>query len=379
MSVSVVIAAGGTGGHLSPALALAEALRELRPDIRVCFAGARRGMEGTMVPAAGYRLHALDVLPFARTLGLRRYLAPFALLRASAQARAILRAERAGVVVGMGGYPSLPVVAAARWLRIPSIVHEQNAAAGIANRAAAYLTRNVALAFGEAARGLPRFVRPRTIGMPLRVPIASFDRAALREEAMEAFDLDPGRATVLVAGGSLGAARLNAAAVGMAARWRDRDDLQMIVSAGRSQQEDAGAALDGARGQLPVRCVAFIERMDLAYAAADVALCRAGAATIAELAATGVPSVLVPYPHARGGHQAANAAVLERAGGAVVRSDAAAEAGPLATLIEGLLADPARRAAMGAAARSTARPAAASALAAWALDLAEAGRSGRRA
>lgn len=378
MSVSVVIAAGGTGGHLVPALALADALMRRRPGARVAFVGARRGMERSVVPEAGYRVHLVDVLPFARTLGTKRFLAPAALLRASWQARRALRAEHADAVVGMGGYPSLPAVAAARSLGLPSVVHEQNAVPGIANRLAARLTPNVALALGEAAGRLPRSARPRVVGMPLRPAIAGFDREALRAEALAALGLVAGVPVLLVAGGSLGAARLNDAAVAIAGRWRDRGDRQLLVSAGRAHAEHTAAALEAAAGGTRVRCVGYIERMELAYAACDLALCRAGGATVAELAATSTPALLVPYPHHRDRQQHENALALVRAGGALVVSDGEAAGEGTAALADELLGDLPRRAAMSAAARSLSRPGAADALADWALALAERrpGRSG---
>lgn len=372
MTPSVVVAAGGTGGHVAPALAVAEALRAARPSAIISFVGTRRGLEGEMVAAAGYPLHLVDVLPFARTLGPRRFLAPLSLARAARQAGRILRAERASVVLGMGGYASLPVVAAARLGRIPCLIHEQNAIPGLANRAAARLTRNVAVAFPEAAGHFPAHAAARAVGMPLRRAIASFDRAALCAEARAVFGLSGDRPAVLVFGGSLGAARLNAAAAGLAARWRDRADRQLLVIAGRAHAEELGPRLARAAGSMSVRCEAFVDRMELAYAAADLALCRAGASTVSELAAVGLPAVLVPYPHARHAHQDANARAL--GGGAIVVRDAEATADRIGPLLDDLLAGPERLVEMGAAGRRAARPRAAEEMAAWLLELAEAPR-----
>jgi UDP-N-acetylglucosamine--N-acetylmuramyl-(pentapeptide) pyrophosphoryl-undecaprenol N-acetylglucosamine transferase len=354
---SVVIAAGGTSGHLVPALAIAEAIRRAEPDARVSFVGARRGFEREMIPAAGYPIHLTSVRPFARTA--RGAVAATSLVPAVAQARAALRAERADVVAGMGGYPSVPAVIAARMSRIPSVIHEQNAVPGLANELAARFTRNVAVSFPPS---LERFRDARLVGLPLREAFARFDRDALRAEARAHFGLDPTRKTVLVFGGSLGAARLNDAAAELAARWRARADVQILLAAGRARTVPA---LDE-----PARVVTYIERMDLAYAAADVVVARAGASTVAELAATATPSLLVPLPVARRKEQHANARVLAEPGGALVLDDAAVAGESLDAALSELLADRAKLDAMSAAARTVARPGAADEMARWILELA---------
>jgi UDP-N-acetylglucosamine--N-acetylmuramyl-(pentapeptide) pyrophosphoryl-undecaprenol N-acetylglucosamine transferase len=368
VSVDVVIAAGGTAGHVYPGLALAEAIRGRSPGTRIAFIGTPRGIEREEVPAAGYELHLIDVVPWARTLGARRYLAPFSLAAASMKTRSLLGRLRPRSVVGMGGYASLPVVLAASTRRIPTLLHEQNAVPGIANVVGVRVARRIGLAFEEARSALPLHAEVRVLGNPIRRSIATLDRGALRAEALRAFGLDAGRTTVLVMGGSLGAARLNEAVAGLADRWRDRSDAQLLVAAGRKHGEalrertrDAGDAL---------RVVDYLDRVELAYAAADVAVCRAGAATVAELAAVGLPSILVPYPHARANHQEANARALERAGGAIVILDAAVTPEALGVTIDGLLADPEALERLSKGARSFGRPNAADDLGAWALELA---------
>jgi UDP-N-acetylglucosamine--N-acetylmuramyl-(pentapeptide) pyrophosphoryl-undecaprenol N-acetylglucosamine transferase len=370
MAPSVVIAAGGTGGHIYPGLAVAAALRRLEPDVRVVFVGTARGLEGQVIPAAGYDLRLIEVIPLSRRPGVAQLQAGWRLLKATSQARAILRSEAADVVVGMGGYTSLPVVAAARLSGFPSVLHESGAIPGLANRVAARLTRNVALAFPGAASHFPRQLRPRVVGMPLQPEIADIDRIGLQQEARAAFDLPPDVPTLLVVGGSQGAQRLNAAAVALAARWRDRQDVRLILKTGRDRVEEIGRAIEDLGGSKVARCVGFIERMDLAYAAADLALCRAGAGTVAEMAAAGLPAILVPYPHATADHQTLNARALAESGAAVVVPDAEATADRLAPLVEGLLGDPDRLESMSKSARGLARPHAAEELAQWVLDLA---------
>ncbi|OKK06593.1 N-acetylglucosaminyl transferase [Streptomyces sp. CB03234] len=340
--LSVVIGAGGTGGHIYPGLAIADALRRAVPDAVIAFVGTTRGLEGELIPAAGYRLHTVDMIPFDPALGAKRYLLPAALLRSAAQVRAILREQRAQVAVGMGGYPSAPVVLGARTAGLPSLIHESNAVPGRANRFAARLTPHIAVAFDTGH--LPGAV---TTGMPIAAPLAALDRTALRPTARRELGVPEGRRLVLFNGGSLGARRLTEAALGLAGRWRHRTDVHLLVKTGP-------AALDATRRALagnPVaRAVPYLDRMDLAYAAADLVVCRAGSATVAELATTGVPAVLVPYPHAPGDHQTHNARVLTDAGAGLLLPDAETTPDRLAALIEPLLADPARLAAMSGAA-----------------------------
>lgn len=362
MTLSVVIAAGGTGGHLLPALAIAGEIVAARPGVHVRFAGTAREVEADLLAAAGYPASATCVRPFGR--GSKAITGPLSLVPATWQARSILRRAAANVVIGMGGYPSLPVVAAARMAGIPALVHEQNAVPGLANEVAARMTPHIAVSFPAAAAAFRS--RARVIGVPLRPEIARLDRTAARAEAMRAFDLDPARRTVLAFGGSLGAARINEAVRALGAAWRDRRDVQILLAAGRQQ---AGAA--GDRDPGVVRRRPFIERMDLAYAAADVVVARSGASTVAELAATGTPAVLVPLPIARRREQHANAAVLVDAGAAVLVENADLTGARLGEILDDLLASPERLSEMGIAARGHARPNAAREMAAWAIELGE--------
>ncbi|KQV23681.1 MULTISPECIES: glycosyltransferase [unclassified Kitasatospora] len=346
-SLSVVIGAGGTGGHIYPGLALAEALRRADPGAEISFVGTERGLETELIPAAGYRLHTVDMIPFDASLGLRRYLLPAALLKSGVQCREILRAQRAQVAVGMGGYPSAPVIVGARLAGLPSVVHESNAVPGRANRFAARLTPHLALAFDRTRDHLPSGADAETVGMPLVGAVAGLDRVALRAEARVRLGVPPGARLLLFNGGSLGAARLTEAALGLAERWRARSDVRLLVKTGP-------AALDAVRERLGANPVAeavpYLDRMDLAYAAADLVVCRAGSATVAELASVGVPAVLVPYPHAPHDHQTHNARVLTDAGAGLLLPDAECTTARLAALVEPLLADPARLAVMGRAA-----------------------------
>ncbi|MEU7164379.1 UDP-N-acetylglucosamine--N-acetylmuramyl-(pentapeptide) pyrophosphoryl-undecaprenol N-acetylglucosamine transferase [Streptomyces morookaense] len=368
--LSVVIGAGGTGGHIYPGLALADALRRAVPDAVVTFVGTERGLETTLIPKAGYRLHTVDMIPFDRSLGVRRYLLPAALLKSGAQCRTILREQGAHVAVGMGGYPSAPVIVGARMAGLPSLVHESNAVPGRANKFAARLTPHIALAFDRSREHLAGGERAETVGMPLVGPLAGLDRTALRAQARRALGIPAGARMLLVNGGSLGAARLTDAAVGLAARLRSRTGLRMLIKTGPAALGAARARLAAQGGDAVAEAVAYLDRMDLAYAAADLVVCRAGSATVAELASTGMPAVLVPYPHAPGDHQTHNARVLSDAGAALLLPDAQTDAGSLDALVTPLLDNPARLAAMSHAADPGTHAQAADLLAAKVIALA---------
>jgi UDP-N-acetylglucosamine--N-acetylmuramyl-(pentapeptide) pyrophosphoryl-undecaprenol N-acetylglucosamine transferase len=363
---SILIAAGGTGGHIFPGLALAAALRRREPSARVAFVGTPRGLERRIIPDAGYPLHLLDMVPFA---GARRALVPAAFARATWQARRLLRRESAAVAVGMGGYASIPLVAGARLASVPSLVHESGAIPGRANLLAARFTANVALASERAASS---FHGPtRVVGMPLSEEIEHFDRAGSRASARAAFDLPADAEVLLVIGGSQGATTLNRAAVGLATRWRDLPRRRILLKTGATDLAGIQADLKSAGATQVVRAVSFFERMDHAYAAADVALTRAGAGTVAELGATGLPAVLVPYPYAPHDHQAVNASVLVDVGAALMVRNPQATAEHLAPVLDELFDDAGRQAAMGSAGRSVAHPHAADELASWVLELAD--------
>jgi UDP-N-acetylglucosamine--N-acetylmuramyl-(pentapeptide) pyrophosphoryl-undecaprenol N-acetylglucosamine transferase len=376
MPPRIVIAAGGTGGHIYPGLALAAALRRACPDGVVTFAGTERGMEGRLVVDAGYELDLYRMAPF-NGQGWRKALVPGVLAVGSLQAWRVLRRRQASVAVTMGGYSGVPLVVGARLAGVPTLVHEPGAVPGQANRLAARFTGNIATSFPETA--FPgRTVR--YVGYPLQAELANIDRAALREQARASYGLADGVTMILVNGGSQGALRLNQLALGLAERWADRTDIRLVVKAGSRTYDEIAAALADCRGREMVRLVRYLDRMDLAYAAADLAICRAGAATVAELAIAGLPSVLVPLPQHEHDEQAHNAAPLVAAGGALLVRDHEATAAVVGPLIERLVDGPpiaeqpaaavSLLDAMAAGATSVARPDGAAELAAWVLELA---------
>ncbi len=356
----MLVAGGGTGGHVMPSLATAAALAS--DDVRVEFVGTAAGLEARLVPEAGWTLHTVP----AATLPRRKpWLLPQALLRIGrgvALARRLIRDRGARAALCFGGYTAAPLAVAAWLTRIPLVLHEQNARPGVANRVAARWARHVAVAFEAAAAGFPAG-KVVVTGNPVRAGFAGAVRAASREAALAHFGLDPGRRTLLVFGGSQGAATLNRAVTGAAALWGAPERLQVLHATGTRTAEETRAAwsaagLDGAttpRG-LNVVVQEFIARMDLAYAAADLAVCRAGASTLAELALSGLPAVLVPYPYAADDHQTDNARSVAGSGGAIVVPDPELTAGRLVAAVEPLLDDDTAREGMAAAMRTLGRP-----------------------
>ena len=349
----VVVAGGGTAGHVSPAIALARAL----DADEVSFIGTEEGVEASMVPAAGFDLDKIEVAGFDRA---KPFSFPKVAGRAAGavgNARRLLSARKADVVVGMGGYVSLPVSLAAASRRIPLVLHEQNIVFGLAHRVTRRFARKVAVSFEEtlaAAGGKGVWT-----GNPVASEIVHADLATERARALERFDLDPQRPTVLVFGGSLGAKKVTDAALGLAGVWSGRADLQVLHILGRRGGEQAGPSTD----RLIYRTVGYVDRMIEAYAVADVAVCRGGASTVAELTVVGVPSIIVPYPYHRDRQQERHARVLERAGAAEVLLDGQTTPSTLAARIDPLLGDPRRLEKMRAAARSLGRPTAAEDLA----------------
>ncbi len=375
----VLIAAGGTGGHVFPGLALARTLKELEPAAEVRFAGTSRGIENRAVPAAGFPLDLLPILPLSRRLSLETVLAPFAAIAGAVAAWQLVRRHRIEAVAGMGGYVTLPVAVGARLAGVPVVLHEQNAIPGIANRLAARLARRIALGVTDAAAAFPSG-RTITIGNPVRPELARLDRNRVREVGQKEFGLDRERATLFVFGGSQGARHLNQAVIAATPHWPRPERLQILHACGRRDEaevREGWRASDHLRRGLQVRIEPFVERMDLAYAACDLALTRAGAMTMAELTAAGVPAIMVPLPHATADHQTANARAVATAGGAVVVRDADLDGERLAAIAAPLLEDPERLSRMSVAMASLAYPAAAHELAALVLEAT--GRGSREA
>lgn len=313
-SLSVVLAGGGTAGHISPLLAIAHAVRQARPGARLLAVGTPGGMEARLVPAAGLELATISRVPFPRRPSLDLLRLPGRLAAAVKQAGAILDEAKADVLVGVGGYVCTPMYLAAWRRKVPIVVHEANTRPGLANRVGAMLGGHTAVAFaGTRLRGA------RHVGMPMRAEISSLDRPAARASARAALGLDPHKPALIVTGGSSGAQSINrtlAASVGALAQA----GIQTLHITGRGKSvHDADGKPLSAPGY---RQVDYVDGMESVYAAADLLLARAGAATVCEVAAVGVPAVFVPLPIGNG-EQALNAAGLVDAGGALIVEDSA--------------------------------------------------------
>jgi len=339
MTVRILLAGGGTAGHTSPLLATAAAVRRLVPDASITVLGTPRGVEVRLVPAAGFPLELVPPVPLPRRVS-GELLAVPARLAATVRATAdVLDRVRPDVVAGFGGYVSVPAYLVARRRRLPLVVHEQNAVPGLANRLGARCTRHVAVSFPGTP--LPHAV---LVGMPVRELVSGLDRAGSRGPARASFGLDPERPTLLVFGGSQGARRLNQAVAGSAAALASAG-VQVLHVSGPDQHVDVAPVAGG----VPYVVVPYVDRMDLAYAAADLAVCRAGASTVSEVAGVGLPAVFVPLPIGNG-EQSRNAAPVIDAGGGVLVDDVELTPRWIADNVVGLVTDPARLSAMSFAA-----------------------------
>lgn len=312
---SVVLAGGGTAGHISPLLALADTLRDRHPGIQTVVLGTEAGLEADLVPARGYELTPIPKVPMPRRPSGDLLRLPGRLRSAVDAAAEAIRSASAQVVVGFGGYVSTPAYLAARRLRVPIVIHEQNARAGLANRLGARLTRHVGVTF--ASTPLPHAT---LTGMPLRGEIRDLDRRALRREAATVLGLDPSAPTVLVTGGSLGAQRLNDA-FGAAAADLVRAGLQVVHITGRGKEFTPNVP----HGPGRYAVLAYADQMELVLSVADLVVARSGANTVCELTALGLPAILVPLPIGNG-EQRFNAADVVAAGGAILVEDAAVDA-----------------------------------------------------
>ncbi len=340
---SIMIMAGGTGGHVFPALAVARELRE--QDYEVVWLGTHRGLEGRLVPEAGFAIEWVSISGLRGKGPFTWLLAPFRLLIALFQSLRVVSRRRPGAVLGMGGFVSGPGGLATWLLRRPLVVHEQNAVAGLTNRLLARLAGRVLQAFPGS---FPAWANAETIGNPVRPEILAVPEPGTR------FADRSGPPRVLVIGGSQGALALNRAVPKALALLKQAPDLVVRHQAGAATLEIARRAY--AEAGIEARIETFIDDMAAAYAWADLVVCRAGAITIAELAAVGVAAVLVPFPFAVDDHQTANAGYLVAAGAAEIMQQEQLDPTVLARRLSLLLADRSRLLEMANKARSLARP-----------------------
>ncbi len=372
-ALSVVVAGGGTAGHIEPAMAVADAIRALDPSAVVTALGTERGLETTLVPERGYPLELIPPVPLPRkpTMDLLRL--PGRIRRSVAATRDVLDRTNADVIVGFGGYVALPAYLAAgsglfgRRRKVPIVIHEANASAGIANKIGARRARRVLAAVagsGVAARGRKD---AEIVGIPVRSSITELDRAALRAKAREHFGLPAEGPVLLVFGGSQGARSLNEAVSGAAPQLATAG-ISVLHAYGpkNSVEVDSDPAA-------PYVAVPYLTRMDLAYSAADAVICRSGAMTVAEVSAVGLPAIYVPLPHGNG-EQELNARPVVAAGGGMLVADADLTPQFVADTVVPLLGDRARLDEMSRDAAGAGHRSAAAAVAQIVVDVARGNR-----
>jgi UDP-N-acetylglucosamine--N-acetylmuramyl-(pentapeptide) pyrophosphoryl-undecaprenol N-acetylglucosamine transferase len=302
--VRLVVAGGGTGGHFFPAVAIADRICELTGgDCRrnILFVGTPRGIEYRLRESLPYELRLIGVRGLARRLTLQNLAVPFLALRALWQSRALLKEFRPDVVLGTGGYVCWPVLKAAAMMKIPTVLQEQNSFPGVTTRQAAKAATRIYLGFDEARRHLPAALPAITTGNPVRKSVMTGDR----KQAQQYFNLDPERRTILILGGSQGARSINEAVLKSLEKNSLPERCQLLWQTGQNEFEKMKALMGDQHRE--VHLFPFEQRMDLVYAAADLAIARAGAISLAEIESVSLPSLLIPYPQAAGDHQRMNA------------------------------------------------------------------------
>lgn len=361
---TVLFAGGGTGGHLMPALAIAEAMVALDPDVEPLFVGSRRGVEARVLPLRPWRYELLPLSPIHRGAWWRNFALPLHMLRSLAGIRRLLRTHEPGLVIGTGGYAAGPVVWAAMARGVPAVIQEQNAVPGIATRRLAKSARQIHLGFPEARSHLVAGTGTEILdsGNPIVPPPSPLPD---RNEAKRALGFSPDRRLVMVMGGSQGAAAINrAVAEGLGAElWPV--GTQLLWQTGQASHEHYRHWYQPGS----VRVEGFLDPIGQAYAAADLVVARAGAMSLAELAAWGLPSILIPLPTAAANHQYHNAQALAESGAAVLLEQRVLSGQTLAAEVTSLLGRPARLADLSGAIALRARPFAAREIAAKALTV----------
>ncbi len=328
-SLSILFAAGGTGGHLFPAIAIAEEIQRIRPDLRIDFVGTKDKIEARVVPEKGFAFHTIWISGFHRRLTADNLLFPVKVIVSLFQSFFLIRKLGPSVVVGTGGYVCGPILSVASLLKIPTVVHESNSYPGVTTRMVASRVSKVLLTFEATKKWLPKLDAKNLdlVGNPTRDALGKISR----NNGAEYFGLKAKNKTLLVFGGSLGAASINSAMEKICGELV-KAGIQMIWQTGVKNFERYEL-----RRSPNIWIGKFIDRMEYAYAAADVVLCRSGATTLAELARLGKPAILVPYPHAAANHQELNAQTLVEAGAAVMVKDSDLDTKALPTIKEILL------------------------------------------
>lgn len=314
--IKVIISGGGTGGHIFPAVAIANELMRVNPANEILFVGAEGRMEMEKIPAAGYRIKGLKIAGIQRKFDLNNFTLPFKVLGSVLKSRSIIKDFKPDAAVGVGGYASGPLLYAATMIKIPSLIQEQNSFAGVTNKILSKRVNKVCVAYAGMEKYFPSEKIAMT-GNPVRQEVVTI--TGKKDEALKFFNLDGSKKTVLVIGGSLGARSINHAVSHSILKFIS-GDIQLIWQTGKNYFPEALEAAKPYQDK-GIRCYDFINRMDLAYACADVVVSRAGASSVSELQLVAKPCILVPSPNVAEDHQTKNAMALVQHDAAILVPD----------------------------------------------------------
>lgn len=365
--MKVILSGGGTGGHIYPALTIADQIKKLQPDAEIVFVGTQEGLEKDIVPRSGYPLKFIEVAGFKRSLSLDTFRSIYKLFRGLLDARRIVAEEKPDLVIGTGGYVCGPIVFMAARKGIPCCIQEQNAMPGVTNKILANYVQKVFLGYKEAEKYFAgKGAVLEYTGNPIRTEILDRDKA----ESYKEFGLDPDKLTILVSGGSRGARSINTAMQDVEIALSKRSEIQVLHATGEANYEQYMVQLKK-KGELGENIIVkpYLHNMPTALALADLAVFRAGAIGLAELMAKGIPSILVPYPYATANHQEFNARAVEAKGAAKVIVDKDLNADKILEIVEHLLLHENELTEMAAAAKKLGKPSAAENIAKQALAL----------
>lgn len=335
-----ILSGGGTGGHIYPALTIADKIKKLDKECEILFVGTAQGLESDIVPKAGYILRTIDVHGFERHINIQNIVNIFTTIKSLWQARRIISEFKPDIVIGTGGYVCGPVLLVASLAGIPTLIQEQNAIPGVTNRILARFVTKIAVGYAESIQYFSNIGKIVVTGNPVRAEVIE----AERESALKTFGLEPDKLTLLVAGGSRGARSINEAMQEVCKYFDGRADIQILHVTGKNEYNNIVSKLERQGidlmqyGNIIIK--SYLYNMPQALAAADLVIFRAGAIGLAEVTARGIPAILVPYPFAAENHQEYNARVLEQQGAAIVILDKELKGSNLIVHIEKFLSEP---------------------------------------
>lgn len=364
-SLNILIGGGGTGGHIFPALAIAQEIRQRQPDARILFVGAEGRMEMTKVPEAGFEIVGLPIAGLQRKLDFQNLLLPYKVCKSLYQAIELVREFKPNVSIGVGGYASAPLLLASRVLGIPYLIQEQNSFAGLTNKLLSRKAKSICVAFTGMERYFPE-KKIQLTGNPVRASL--LNNLLTQFDGQTRFGLQPGLPTVLVIGGSLGARTVNESVLNALPEWKEKG-IQLIWQTGKAFEEKAQQAISKI-GHPGMKCFTFLTEMDYAYAAADLVVSRAGALSVAEICISGKASILIPSPNVAEDHQTHNAMALVKEDAAVLVTDKKARQTLSETVLE-LLNDPNRLENIAMAAHKLGKPMATKSIVNQVFDIAK--------